>query len=140
DVAVDDPLEVGGGETGGDLGGDVDGLEQRQRPALDPALEGLAVAEGHGDEQPLVLRLVDLVDGADVGMVEHRGGPRLAQEAPLVGLVAATVGGEELEGDGAPELEVLGLVHDSRTPAGEAFENPVAGDGAADQRRGPWSA
>ena len=104
--------------------------------ALDPPLERLPLAEGHGDEQPAVLRLVDLVDGADVGVIDRRGGAGLAQEPALVRLVGAAVGGEELEGDQPLELEVLRLVHDARTASTEAFEDPVAGDGAADQREG----
>jgi hypothetical protein len=43
-------------------------------------LEGHAVEEFHGDERmPLVF--ADVVDGADVGMIQGRGSLRLALEA-----------------------------------------------------------
>src|SRR6202043_3608413 len=135
DVAVDDALVMGGGKPGGDLGGDAERLQQRQRPALDLALERLALAESHGDEQPAVVGPVGLEDGADVGVLEARGGASLAGEAPLEVLAAATVRGEELDRRVPLELEVPALVHHPHAAASQAFEDAVMGDRAADQRR-----
>ena len=40
--------------------------------ALDAMLQGLAVEELHGDEG-LAVGLTDIVDGADIGMIERGG-------------------------------------------------------------------
>ena len=98
----------------------------------------LPLAEGHGDEQRAVGGLVDLVDGADVGVIEGGGGARLAQEAPLVLLAGAALGGEELERHRPVELEVDRLVDHAHAAAPEAIEDPVVGDRAADQRKPSW--
>ncbi len=91
--------------------GEVERLGDRQPPVLlDRAPQGLAVVAGHGEVEPLLLRLAHLVDGAEVGMVERRGGPRLLEEAGLGHGVARQLGRQELERDGAPEARVLGLV------------------------------
>ena len=58
-------------------------FEQRfrvQRTARDAVLQGLAFEELHDDEG-LTVFLVDLVDGADVGMVQGRSGARFALKA-----------------------------------------------------------
>src|SRR6185295_17961431 len=133
DVAVDDPPLVGAGEAGGDLPGDLDGLAEGERTALDAVAQRLALVERHGDEQRAVLGLADLVDGAEVRMVERRGGLGLADEAPLLLLGSAALRGEELQGDEPVEPQVARLVHDAHAPAAEALEDLVVRDGAADQ-------
>ena len=74
DVAVDDAGVVGSGEPACDLRAEGDDALDRQRPALDVLLERLALVAGHDDEHPAVDGLVDVVDGADVRVVERRGG------------------------------------------------------------------
>ena len=51
-----------------------------ERLAADEVLEGLAFEQLHDDEV-LALVLADVVDRADVGVVQGRRGPRLAPEA-----------------------------------------------------------
>jgi hypothetical protein len=70
----------------------------------------------HGDER-LALVLGDVVDGADGGMVEGGGGPRLPPEALDRASVARDLAREELEGDLAAEGAVLGAI-DHPHPAG----------------------
>ncbi len=133
DVAVDDAAGVGSGEAVGGLGDDRQGLGWRERTAADPGAQALAAAEGHGDEHAAVLALADVVDRADVGAVEGRGGPGFVDEA-LAGLgVVGELGREELEGHGAPELEVVGLVDDAHGAAADLSEDAVfaAGDQGA---------
>ena len=71
-----------------DLGGDVDGVINRQRAPLDPLLERLSLVVRHHEVQLAVVGLVDLVDRADVGVVEGRGRLGFLQE-PLLGRVVA---------------------------------------------------
>ena len=132
DVAVDDAARVGGGQAVGDLGGDGQGLGRGQGAALDLGPQALAAAEGHGDEHAPVLALADLVDGADVRVVEDGGGLGLVDEA-LAGLgVVDELRGQELEGDGAAELEVVGLVDDAHAAAADLAEEAIfAGDDGA---------
>ena len=110
---------------------DGERLIDRERPPVDPLLEALPLDELHRDEG-LPLVLVDLVYRADIGMVERGGGLRLVHEAGLGLLVAGELGMEELEGDGAIELRVLGLVHDAHPALAELLEDPVMGDRFAD--------
>ena len=87
------------------------------------------MAEGHGDEHAAVLAFADLMDRADMGVVEDRGGLGLVDEA-LAGLgVVGEIDGQELEGDGAAQLEVVGLVDDAHAaPADLAEDAVLAGD------------
>ena len=94
-------------------------------------LERLPFEKLHGDEG-LALVLVDVVDGADVGVVEGGGGTRLALEA-FPGLVTREQPlGEELESHLSPQARVLGLVDDAHAPAAQLLEDAVVGDGLAD--------
>ncbi len=125
DVPVDDAVGVGGGQAVGDLRGEREGLGGGERAALDLGPEALAVAKGHGDEHAPVLALPDLVDGADVGIVEDRGRLGLVDEA-LAGLVVVgQLEGQELEGHGAPQLDVVGLVDDAHAAAADLAEDTV---------------
>jgi hypothetical protein len=68
------------GDAFGVGGVDFDGERQNQlgfdRLSADAVLQGQAVQKLHGDESLSAL-LVNLVDGADVGMVQRGGGLRL---------------------------------------------------------------
>ncbi len=109
DVAVDDAVLVGLGQALGHLGGEAQRVGRRKVAAGDPVLQGFALVAGHDDVEAAVGRFVDLVDGADVGMVEARGGPGLVDE-PLAGRgLGHQPGRQELEGDAALQTEVLGL-------------------------------
>ena len=81
-----------------DLCGDVDGVTQRQRPPSNPLLERLPLVVRHHQIQLAIGRLVDLVDGADVRMVECLGGLGLLQKALLGRGVPRQVGWQQLDG------------------------------------------
>ena len=71
-------------------------LGERQRPAREPRAERLAVEILHHQELDAVL-LADVVERADVRMVEPRDGARLALEPlPAVGLCGRSRGGSTL--------------------------------------------
>ena len=63
----------------GELEPQVHNLRRRQRPALEPLLERLAFQQLHRDERPALV-LVDVVDGADVRVIQGRGGAGFALE------------------------------------------------------------
>ena len=78
DVAVDDPLGVGGFEPAGRLDQAVDGLCDRHRPALaDDAVEVASLDVVHDQEMDAAV-FVGVEGGHEVGMLEPAGGLDLA--------------------------------------------------------------
>jgi len=98
-------------------------------------LEGLAVKELHGDEGAAVL-FADVIDGADVGVIEGGGGFGFAAETFEGLAVAGGFFGEEFEGDEAVQASVFGLEDDAHAAATELFEDTVVGDGLTDEGLG----
>ena len=93
--------------------------------------QGRAVEEFH-DDVVTVLVFADVVDRADVGMVQGRCGLGFAAEA-FEGLgISGDFVGQELEGDEAMKASVLGFVDHAHAAAAEFFEDAVVGDGLAD--------
>ena len=75
------PRRVRGGEALGDLRWRArEAASRRQRPLVEQGLEALALEELHRDEVVAVL-FADVVDRADVRVVQDRRGARLALEA-----------------------------------------------------------
>ena len=79
DVAADDPLLVGGGETFGDLVGDLEGALDGDRAASHERAEGLSL-EQLGDGVVDALGFADVEEEEDVGVGKGGDGPRLALE------------------------------------------------------------
>src|SRR5215467_10491967 len=100
------------------------------RPYLDPVLEGLPLEILHGDEG-LAFLLADLVDGADMGMVQSGGGARFALKPFQSLAVLRTMFGEELQGNGAAELGVFGLINHTHAAATQLLEDAVMRNGSA---------
>ncbi len=90
--------------------------------------ERLAIEKFHGDEGFAVL-LADIVDGADVGMIEGGGGLGFALEAGESLRVFGDVVGEELERDETVQADVFSFVNDTHAAAAEFFDDAVVGDG-----------
>ena len=76
DVSMNNPFGVRGVETIGHINRDGQQPFKVYRTASDDVFEGLAFERFHGDESHTVL-FVNLVNGADVGVVQRRGGLRL---------------------------------------------------------------
>ena len=105
DVPMHDARAVGFRQPLADLRGDVESVGECHRSTGDPVLERLPLVVRHDKVQLPVVCLVDLKDGADVGVVQRRGGLGLLQEALLGGLVSGQVGREELDGGHADLAE-----------------------------------
>ncbi len=132
DVSVDDARAVRGVERLGDLGRDLEHLARFERLAGDVSLEIRALQPLHGDER-LAVVVLDLVDGADVGMVQPRQRVRLATEPPDGVRVADELIREELEGDPTGEPLVLGVVDDTHSADPEPPGDAVVRDSGANQ-------
>ena len=73
DVAVNDAFGVRGVERVGDFDGESEQVLDIHGPAGDAVLQRHAIEKFHGDEGLAVL-LADVVNGADVGMIQRGGG------------------------------------------------------------------
>ena len=131
DVAMHDALGVRRIERVGDLNAKVEEGVGFQGPARHAVLEGLAVEQFHDDEA-LALMLANLVNGADVGMVERGRGAGFAAETLDRLRVLGNLVGQKLQGDKAAQGDVLGLIDDPHAAAAQLLEDAVVRDGLAD--------
>ena len=74
----------------------------------------------------------DFVDGADIGMIQRRGGLRFSLKAGQCLRVFGHVVGQKLQRDESVQSYVFGLVHHTHAAAAELFDNAVMRDGLAD--------
>ena len=100
----------------------------------DPVLQGLTVHQLHDDEgAPLLFG--QLVDRADVGVVQGRGRPRLAPEPRQRFGVFGHLIRQELERHMPTQGQILGPVDDAHAATPELLEDLVVGDGGTDHRK-----
>ena len=128
---MDDALGVRGVERVGDFDGEREQRVQFHRPPGDQMLQRHALQKLHGDERLAVL-LADVVDGADVGMIQRGSRLRFALEAAERLGIAGDFVGQELEGDETAQPRVFGLVDHTHPAAAELPDNAVVRDGLAD--------
>ena len=127
DVAMHDALGVRRIQRVGKLDAQVQNFVGLEGLGADAVLEGLPLQQFHGDERPAFV-LVDVVDGADVGVIEGGGGLGLALEALQGLMVLGHFFRQELERDEAMELGVLGLIDDTHTAASELLQHAIVGN------------
>ncbi len=101
-------------------------------------LEGSAVHEFHGDKRPAVL-LADLVDRADMGMIQRGCRTRLPPKAFQSLWVLREVFGEKFERDKPAEGWILGFVNNTHAAAAQLFDDSIVRDGLADHWASAWS-
>ena len=106
---MDDAVAVRLVERVRDLGCDLRRLIQRQRAFLEASGERLPIQAWH-DQKMRAVGFADVVDAADVRMLERRDGARLALEARAEVRVAGDFGREDLDRDAAIEPCVAGFV------------------------------
>ena len=100
---------------------EVEQLVGRQRPAVDAVLQRLALEQLHRDEGPAAV-VADFVDGADVRVVQRRGGARFALESRQRLRVARPLVGQELQGHRPVQARVLGPVDDAHAATAELLQ------------------
>jgi hypothetical protein len=100
---MDDALRVCGVECVGDLNAQIEHRFDFQRLARDPIPERLTFQQFHGDEGSPI-GLVDLVNRADVRVVQRGRGFGFPLEAAEGLRIIGEVVGQELQGDVATEL------------------------------------
>ncbi len=137
DVPVNDPLLVRRIQRVGDLDRHVEQRLNLERLPLDQVPEGLPFQQLHGNEW-LAFVLADLVDRADVGMVEGRGSLCLPLEPFQCLVIFGKFPRQELERHEAMELHVFSFVHHAHAPGTKLFEDAVVGNGFAEHGVEVW--
>jgi hypothetical protein len=84
----------------------------------------------HGDKR-IAMLVVNFVDGADIRMVQCRGGLRFALKASEGLHIFGNVVRQELKGHKAVQLYVLGLIDHTHTTAAQFLDDAVVRDGLA---------
>src|SRR5439155_10999389 len=113
------------------LNGQIEQHIKVQRLTFYTGPESMPLEQLHNDER-LVSVFVNVMDGADVGMIERGGGFGLTPEAFQCEVILREALRQELESHEAMQVCVLGPVDHSHTTAAELFQDTVMGDGAAD--------
>ena len=129
---------MGGIKRVGDLHSDIEDFIHAHGFAADLLPQIFALQQLH-DEERLALVFFDLVDGANVGMIQQRGGAGLALEALQRFFIFVKVFRQKLGGHPAFEVDVLGLVHHTHAARAQLTQNAVVGDGAANHGAGPYA-
>src|SRR6266550_3418820 len=105
DVAMDDALGMGGVEGVRNLDSEIEQAVEFQGLAVNCVLESLALKQFHGYEVPALV-LPDLIDSADVGVIERRRCPGFPLEAVECTGIFLSLWRQELEGDPASQTYV----------------------------------
>ena len=141
-IAVDDAQAVCGAQRPGDLDGQVHGpLHGKGSLPLQQILQFLAVDVLHGQEPEVLVGFGEVVDGADVRMVDPRRVPGAARE-PCDGFLVADQGRpQHLDRVPAPDLQMLAEVDGAHGPLPDVVQDTVpASQDRSDQGVAPSSA
>ena len=129
---MNDALGVGGVERVGNFDAEIEEKLQIHGAAADGMLQSFAVETFHG-QVGLAVGFADVVNGADVGMIQRGGGARFAAEAFERLRVFGQFIGEEFQRDEAAEVGVLSLVNHAHAATAEFFDDAVVRDGLANE-------
>jgi hypothetical protein len=124
EVPVDHTVPVGLVQGVRDLGGVAQGLVQGQGTLLEPVVQRLAL-QVLQDEVVGAVLVSDVVEDADVGMVQRRNGLGLTLEAQAQVGVLGEMLGQHLDGHGAVEAGVPRPVHLAHPPGPQGAEDLV---------------
>src|ERR1700728_5451884 len=108
DIAMDDPFAMGRIQRVSDLDGERENHLRLHRPVGNAMLQRHTVEILHDDERSTFL-LINLMDGADVWVIERGRGLGFLLKASECLRVFGYIVGKEFEGDKAAELNVVGL-------------------------------
>jgi len=139
DVPVDDSFRVGGIQSIGNLDAQIEHRLDLHRLATDSVPQCLPLQQFHGDEASSI-GLVDLVDRADVRVVQRGRSLGFPLEAAEGLRVVGNFVGKELQGHVATELQVFRLVYDTHAPAADHAKYAVMRNRLTDWvgGRGHW--
>src|SRR2546428_7329780 len=93
-------------------------------------LKGLPLQELH-DDKVLSLVLADLVDRANIGMIQGGSCPRFTLKSLQRLMIGRELIGQELESNVAAQAQVFGLVDHTHAAATQLLQDTVVGNGLA---------
>ena len=125
---MDDAGRVGVTEAPADFDRDAEHVLHGKRPLANPAGQGLAVVVGHGEVKPAAGSLSDVVDGADVGVIESRRRPRFGEEPLLRAFIRHQVGRQEFERHETAQPRVFGFVDHAHPAAADFADDSIRAD------------
>ena len=131
DIAMDNPFAVRGLKRVGHFNCEREQALLFHGSAFNQVLQCLARKTFHHDEQMSIV-LADLVDGANVGMIQGRSSASFPAKALQSLWILRGVIRKKFECDEAAEQRVFCLVHDSHATTAEQFDDPVVGDSLSD--------
>ena len=97
-------------------------------------LQRRAVQILHGDER-FAAMVVNFVDGADVGMIQCRGGFRFALETAKRLRIFGHIVRQKFQRHETAELHIFSLVNHTHAATTEFFHDAVVRDNATNRRR-----
>src|SRR5208283_1135285 len=124
DIAMNDAVGVGGIEGIGNFDCQPKQGFEIQRSPTNTELQGQAIQKLHGDESLAVL-LADVVDRANVGVVQSGRGLGFALKTSEGPRVMGDRVGQELEGDKTMQARVFCLVDHTHSASAEFLDNAV---------------
>jgi hypothetical protein len=131
DVAMDDAFRVRRIKPIRNLRRDIHQRLGIHRPSRDAMFERLAFEHFHGEIRPPFV-LADLINSADIGMIQRGRRASLPLEAFESLRVGGKSVGQKFERDAAAEIEIFGFINDAHAASTEFREDAVVGNCAAD--------
>jgi hypothetical protein len=131
-VTVNNAFRVRGVECVGNLDGQRQECLILQRTAGDHVLQCHPIQKFHRDEG-LAILFINLVDGADIRVVESRCRLRFTLETGQSLGVLGYLVRQELQRYKAVQLHILGLIDHTHPAAAQLLHDAVVRDGLADQ-------
>ena len=127
-------LRMRGAERVRDLDRQFDKRVRREGPTSQFVLQGAAFEPLHDDELLAVgfRSFPDVVNRADVRMIQRRGRPRLALKTADGVFVPRKLRRQEFQCDAAAEAEILGAKHHAHATATQVLDDAVARDSVPD--------
>jgi len=122
---MDQPVAMRRAEAQRDLAGVRAGPRRGDGSAREDLLERPAVVPGHDQVGGAVFVAAEVVDRADVAVLEGRGGLGLALEPGTGPLVVRQLGRQKLDRDPTLEALVPGLPHAAHGPAAQDLDKSV---------------
>jgi hypothetical protein len=121
----------------GDLDAKFQDVPQLHGTLFNLVLEGLSLQEFHGNKD-LPLVLANLINSANIGMVERRCGAGFPLKSCECLTVLGQLSGKEFQSHKATEFDILSLVDDTHAAAAELLDDAIVRDSLADHGVALW--
>ena len=136
DVAMDNSSTVCPVEGVSHLNADVDDLMDLEGLGTGEAVSQRQAFHQFHDEEGSAFVLADVVDRADVRVIQRGGRPGFGSEPFHGRQIIGQVLGHELECHGTAQTDIFGSVHDAHPACAELADDSIVGDGLS-QHAGP---